>query len=187
MTDKRVDPARLFSFRPYLQMLVRMTWDSRLQAKLDPSDVVQETLLKAQRSIDQHRGATDAELAAWLRKILANELAQTRRAFHQAKRDVGRENAYDVTLEQSSLRLCGPPVGGEPSPSHQAEFNERALRLAQAVESLPEAQRDAIVLHYFQDLTLPEVAERCGKSTTAVAGLIHRGLKKLRSTVNHSI
>jgi len=186
MSDGPQGAARLEPFRPYLQMLVRMMWDGRLQAKLDPSDMVQETLLKAQQHLAQMRGSTDAELAAWLRKILANELAQTRRAFGRAKRDAAREYSYEDALDQSSLRLCGHPAGAEPSPSHQAEFNERALRLAEVVESLPPAQRDAIVFHYFQDLTLPEIAERTGKSTTAIAGLIHRGLKKLRASVDDS-
>ena len=73
--DKPVfDVGRLAPFRPYLQMLARMAWDERIQSKLDPSDIVQQTLLQAQRSISQFRGASDGELAAWLRRILANEL-----------------------------------------------------------------------------------------------------------------
>jgi RNA polymerase sigma-70 factor (ECF subfamily) len=182
--EQGFDVSRLAPFRPYLQMLARMAWDERLQSKLDPSDLVQQTLLQAQRKLDQFQGATEAELAAWLRRILANELAQARRTFRQEKRDVGRENSYEELVEQSSMRLAGLPAGEDMSPSEHAEFNERALRIAAAVESLPEAQREAVILHYFQDLTLPEIAARVQKSTTAVAGLVHRGLKALRSTLN---
>jgi RNA polymerase sigma-70 factor (ECF subfamily) len=82
-------------------------------------------------------------------------------------------------VEQSSLRLAGLP-GDDTSPSARAEFNERALQIARAVESLPDAQREAVILHYFQDLTVPQIAERIEKSTTAVAGLVHRGLQSLR-------
>ncbi|MBI3464651.1 MAG: sigma-70 family RNA polymerase sigma factor [Planctomycetes bacterium] len=181
------DVSRLAPFRPYLQMLARMAWDWRLGAKLDPSDIVQETLVEAQRKLSQFQGATDAELAAWLRRILANELAQARRTFRQEKRDLLRENSYEDLVEQSSMRLAGLPAGDDTSPSMRAEFNERALRIAAAVESLPEGQREAVVLHYFQDLTLPEIAERVQKSTTAVAGLVHRGLKTLRSTLSEDI
>jgi RNA polymerase sigma-70 factor (ECF subfamily) len=175
--------SRLAPFRPYLQMLARMAWDGRLGAKLDPSDVVQETLLQAQRNLNQFHGTTDADLAGWLRRILANELAQARRTFRQEKRDLSREHSYEALLDQSSMRLAGMPAGDDTSPSMRAEFNERALRIAAAVESLPEAQREAVILHYFQDLTLPEIAERVQKSTTAVAGLVHRGLKTLRATL----
>lgn len=184
---KGLDVSRLAPFRPYLQMLARMAWDDRLQAKLDPSDVVQQTLVQAQRNRDQFQGATDAELAAWLRRILANELAQTRRNYRQEKRDLARENSYDVLVEQSTMRLAGLPAGDDPSPSAQAEFNERALRIATAVESLSEGQREAVILHYFQDLTLPEVAARMGKSTTAVAGLVHRGVTTLRSVLSEEM
>jgi RNA polymerase sigma-70 factor (ECF subfamily) len=178
---------RLEPFRPYLQMLARMAWDRHLQAKLDPSDVVQETLLQAQRNFGQFRGVTDAELAAWLRRILANELAQTRRNFRQEKRDLAREKSIEAMVEQSSVRLNGLQADEDTSPSEQAEFNERALRIAAAVENLPQGQREAIILHYFQDLTLPEIAERLQKSTTAVAGLVHRGVKRLRSTLNEEL
>jgi RNA polymerase sigma-70 factor, ECF subfamily len=178
---------RLALFRPYLQMLARMAWDEQLQAKLDPSDVVQQTLFQAQRNFEQFRGVADAELAAWLRRILANELAQTKRTFHQEKRDLSREKSYEALLEQSSMRLAGLPAGEDTSPSEQAEFNERALRIAAAVEGLPEGQREALILHYFQDLTLPEIALRMEKSATAVAGLVHRGLKRLRSTVSEEL
>ena len=190
MSDEKeqgLDVSRLAPFRPYLQMLARMAWDDRLRPKLDPSDVVQQTLLQAQRKLDQFRGVTDAELAAWLRRILANELAQTRRTFRQEKRDVAREKSYEDLVEQSSMRLAGLLAGEDTSPSERAEFNERALQIAAAVESLPEAQREAVILHYFQDLTLPEIAERVQKSTTAVAGLVHRGLKTLRSALSEEI
>ena len=53
-------------FRSYLRLLARLHLESCLQGKLDPSDVVQETLLKAHEKIDQFRGGSDAELAGWL-------------------------------------------------------------------------------------------------------------------------
>jgi RNA polymerase sigma-70 factor (ECF subfamily) len=187
MVDEKAHDDRLARFRPYLQMLARMAWDRNLQAKVDPSDVVQQTLLQAQRNLDRLRGVTDAELAAWLRKILANELAQTRRTFRQEKRDLAREISYDALVEQSSVRLAGLAVEEDTSPSEHAEFNERALRVAAAVENLPEGQREAVTLHYFQDLTLPEIAQRMEKSTTAIAGLVHRGLTKLRATLSDEV
>jgi RNA polymerase sigma-70 factor (ECF subfamily) len=66
------------------------------------------------------------------------------------------------------------------SPSQQAARNEDLLRLADAVAQLPEAQREAVVLHHLQGCSLTETARRLGRTDAAVAGLLHRGLKRLR-------
>src|SRR5436309_9751289 len=92
-------------FRAYLCLLARMQLDPRLQAKLDPSDLVQQTLLQALQALDQFRGRSDAELAAWLRQILAHNLTKAARDLGRAKRDVARECSLEAALEQSSARL----------------------------------------------------------------------------------
>src|SRR5581483_90503 len=96
---QRADPPKgsLARFRPYLRLLAGLQLDSRLQAKLDPSDLVQETLLKAHENLGQFRGHTDAELAAWLRTILANSLAEAARRYGAAKRDPGREQSLEAS------------------------------------------------------------------------------------------
>ena len=73
-------------FRSYLRVLAKMQLDERLRSKLDPSDVVQQTLLQAHRALDDFRGGTDAEMAAWLRQILARNLAHSVRDFGRDKR-----------------------------------------------------------------------------------------------------
>lgn len=179
----RVDPAALEPYRDYLRLLARMSWDRRLQAKHDLSDLVQQTLLQAQQAREQFRGTTDAELAAWLRRILAGVLAHAARDLGRARRDAGRERSLEQLVERSSRRLDGLLAGKEPTPSRHAESNERARRIAAAVERLPEAQRDAIVQHFWRGRPMPEVAREMGRTPGSVAGLIHRGLKALRETL----
>jgi RNA polymerase sigma-70 factor (ECF subfamily) len=178
-----VDPERLERFRPYLQLLARMTWDRRLQPRLDASDLVQQTLLRAQQAREQFRGTTDAELAAWLRKILARELAHATRDHGRGKRDPGRECSLEQLIEESSRRLGDWVAGDDTGPSRRAESNERAQRVAVAVEGLAEAQRDAIVLHFWKGCSVEDVARQLDRSPAAVAGLIHRGLQKLRAAL----
>ena len=77
-------------FRSYLRLLARPHLDPQLQGKLDPSDLVQQTFLQAHQAWQQFRGTSQAELAAWLRQILARNLAHAARNLGRARRDFGR-------------------------------------------------------------------------------------------------
>jgi RNA polymerase sigma-70 factor (ECF subfamily) len=167
-------------FRAYLRLLARLHLDPRLRGKLDPSDVVQQTLLQAYQALGQFRGNEPGELAAWLRQILARNLAMAVRDFARGKRDVARERALEEALVASSSRLEAWLAAEQSSPSHRAERNEQALQLAAALEQLPEAQREALVLQHWQGWSLAQIGEHLGRSPEAVAGLIKRGLKQLR-------
>ena len=167
-------------YRSYLLMLARAELDPRLWGKLDASDVVQQTMLEAYQQQDRLRGRTEAERAAWLRQILAHNLADALRGFRRAKRDVAREHRLQEALDQSSTRLEAWLAAEQSSPSQQAMRSERLLRLAEALETLPEAQREAVELHYWQGWPLAQIGEHLGRSPAAVAGLLQRGLKKLR-------
>jgi RNA polymerase sigma-70 factor (ECF subfamily) len=181
MNAKASEPGReLDRFRSYLHLLARLHLDPSLFGKCDPSDMVQQTLLQAFQALDQFRGHTDAERAAWLRQILANNLANAKRDLGRAKRDFGRERSLEASLEQSSARLGEWLAANQSSPSQQAERNEDLLRLAEALAGLPEAQREALTLHHFQNWTLNEIGGHLGRSPAAVAGLIKRGLQQLR-------
>ena len=167
-------------YREYLVMLARLHLDPRLAGKLDPSDVVQQTLLDAHRKQDQLRGQTEAERAAWLRQILAHNLVDALRAFGRTKRDVSREHSLETALEQSSQRAGAWLAAEQSSPSQQAHRHEQAVRLADALAKLPEAQREALVLQNWHGWSLAEIGRHMDRSPAAVAGLIKRGLKQLR-------
>jgi RNA polymerase sigma-70 factor, ECF subfamily len=171
---------QLIRYRNYLRFLARLQLDPRLRGKLDPSDVVQQTLLEAVARQDQFRGETEAEYMAWLRRMLIHNLADALRAFRQAKRDIAREQSVEEALQNSSARLAASLADGGPDAAEQAERQERAVRLADALEQLPERQREALVCQHWHGWTVARIAEHLGCSNEAVAGLLKRGLKQLR-------
>src|SRR5262249_9170659 len=144
--------------------------------KLDASDVVQQTLLQAYQGLKQFRGETDADLAAWLRRILTNCLTDALRKHGRAAGDIALERA----VEESSARLEAGLASAQPSPSHHAMRQEQMLRLAEALGQLPEDQAEAVRLRHFEGRTLADIAEHLGRSETAAAGLIKRGMQALR-------
>lgn len=167
-------------FRPYLLMLARLQFDDVLQAKLDESDIVQQTLLEAHQSLRNFRGTSDQEMAGWLRQILARNLADELRKFRRGKRNVRLEESLHAVLNESTVRLERWLASEEGTPSEHAMANEQLLTLAAAVMKLPEDQRRAVELHHLQGYPAAAVAQRLGKSEVAVAGLLRRGLKRLR-------
>lgn len=164
--------------RDYLLLLARIQLDPGLRGVLDPSDVVQQTLLKAHAKWDQFRGRTEEELLAWLRTILAHHLADLARKH--GPRLQGRERSLEAALEESSLRLEQWLASDSTSASGRAIRHEQLLRLAEALAGLPEDQRAALVLKHLSDVPVSEIGRMMGKSPAAVASLLYRGLKTLR-------
>src|SRR5262245_38863613 len=130
------DPAALLEeHRAYLTLLARLYLRRHLQAKVGVSDVVQQTFLEAHRSLDHFQGLTGAAFAAWLRKILACQVARCVRDLHRDKRDANRERSLQAALDQSSQRLAAFLAAKDSSPSQRAQRNEWSVRVAAALET----------------------------------------------------
>lgn len=167
-------------------MLARLNLDDRLRGKLDPSDVVQQTMLEAHQAMHAFTGTTDAEMAAWLRQILTRNLCDEARRFRRAKRDVSQERWLETSIEASSRRINGWLAAEQTSPSQAAIRSDDVLRLAECLVRLPADQRRAIEQHYLGELPSAEISRQMGRSEVAVAGLLRRGLKRLRKLMCES-
>lgn len=174
-TDRPLD-----RYADYLHLLTRLQVSGPVRAKLDASDVVQTALLHAHANRDQFRGRTEGEWLAWLRTILANALAAELRKFTAEARDLKREQSIEADLDKSAARLEGMLAAGDSSPSERAMRGEELLALARAMARLLPDEQLAVELHHLKGQTVGEVAEALGKTKPAVAGLLHRGLKRLR-------
>lgn len=159
--------------RPYLRLLARRFLDGPLAQRLDASDVIQQTLLSAFRNFEKFDGEATAEFVAWLTRIHERNLHDVvRRHRLSRKRSVEHEERVE-----SDMPFVDPRAS---SPSRRLLRGEQAVRLAAALEELTNDQREAIRLRHLEGLSLADIAMRLGRSESAVAGLIHRGLASLR-------
>jgi len=183
-------PAReqLFDrYRHYLQVLARAQLGRHLRTKCDPSDIVQQTLLEAYRDFGEFQGCREAELLAWLRRILAHNLFNEARHFAAQQRDAAREVSLEqmqAGVDQSSLALGNCLAADGPSPSHAAAERETTVRLADALSRLPSDYQMVLLLRVFEELPAEEVAQRMERTAGAVRMLQMRALAALRDELN---
>jgi RNA polymerase sigma-70 factor (ECF subfamily) len=179
--DGRALGQLLEAYRSYLALLARLQIGRRLQSKVDPLDVVQETFLEATRTFGQFRGTTEGELIGWLRQMLASHLALVvRRFLGTRRRDVRLERELAEDLDRSSRVLDQGLQASSSSPSQQVIRREQAVLLADALERLPEAYREVIILRHLEGLSFPEVARRMGRTVDSAKNLWPRALVRLR-------
>jgi RNA polymerase sigma-70 factor (ECF subfamily) len=157
-----------------------------LRTRIEPSDVVQETLAEAVRDLPQFRGGSVPELARWLRRILERNLRDRARRESAACRDISRERSLDAEIDRSAARIEGwLAVAGLP-PDAQAEREEQLQRLATALAQLPDDQRTAVELKHLQSWPVAAVAEHLNRSEAAIAGLLRRALQRLRELLTEA-
>lgn len=169
-------PRAIEAYRDVLYLTAQLNVDRALQGKLDLSGVVQQTMWEAHQQIATFQGSTESELLAWLRRILTNNLMDEVRRI----RRVGHDVRLDVSIHQTSARLEAVLAAEHTPPESRAIKNEEWQRLTRSLMQLTVEQRQAVVAHYLQKSTLNEVATEMGKTREAVAGLIHRGVLRLR-------
>jgi RNA polymerase sigma-70 factor (ECF subfamily) len=174
----------LEQYRHYLYLLARARMGRLLQGRVDPSDLVQETFLVANRDFDAFRGTTEAELVGWLRKILVARLAdQIRRHVKAKARDLRLERRLADELDRSSQNLEKALPARHGSPSDHAVQRERAVLLAEALKELPTDYEEVIVLRHLEGLSFAEVARRMNRTVNSVEKLWVRALARLRRTL----
>lgn len=168
----------LESCRRYLLLVATQELDPDLRAKGGASDLVQETFFEAQRDFERFQGTSEAELLAWLRQILLNNIANFTRHYRAtSKRDVGREIALQADdSAQGGLDVAASNV----TPSSDAIEREQAAALQQALERLPAEYRQAVVLRYVEGLSFEAIGSKMDRSAEAARKLWSRAMSRLR-------
>jgi RNA polymerase sigma-70 factor, ECF subfamily len=171
----------LLRYEPWLRLLARLAIDSRFQSKFSSSDVVQQTLLEAWKGWPAFRGTTEAQRMAWLRQILAHQLARLARHYGGTqKRALHREVPLAQSLDETSRRLEGLLATPDDSPSRRMQREEQQTLLARVLDRLPDDYREVLVLRNLENLPHHEVALRMNRTEGAVRMLWVRALGRLR-------
>jgi len=165
----------LEAHRPWLKVLAFRFMQGGIAARVDESDLVQQTCLSVHKNFEQFQGQSPAEFVAWLKKIHEGNLQNAiREHVHAQKRAVDREHNHATETLAASTS----------SPSQRLLAGEQAVQLAAGLEKLVSDQREAIQLRYLEGFTLSEISEKMNRSQSSVVGLIQRGLKALRKQLH---
>jgi len=166
-------------WRKYLLLIANQDLEQDLQAKIAPSDIVQQSLIDVQEHVTDFRGSSEAEFQAWVRTILKNNVAAARRKYKSSQqRDLKREvGIHDSTGPKPSL------VDPQDSPGTSALQNERTKILEVAMKQIPDHYRQVIQLRNFDELTFVEIARRLGGTEDSVRKLWSRAILSLQKEI----
>jgi RNA polymerase sigma-70 factor, ECF subfamily len=175
-------------YRSYLALLARLQISRRLQSKIEAADVVQDVMLEAHRNFASFRGASEGEFVAWLRRMVADRLANLVRHYQGTRRrDIRLEREMAAAVEDSSRLLINALAASQSSPSERAARREQAVLLAEALDELPGDQREVLVLHHLEGYTFPEIARLMERTVDSIKGLWTRGLAGLRRILGDAL
>jgi RNA polymerase sigma-70 factor (ECF subfamily) len=184
-------PARqqlLARHRGRLRQMVALRIDRRMAARIDPSDVVQEALADAARSLSDYLKTRPLPFYPWLRQFAWERLLQLHRHHLQAqRRSVSREQLRicDVADESEAI-LAERLVNSGSSPSARLLAAELRDRVHTALEALEPRDREVLVLRYLEQLTTKEIAAVLGISEAAVKTRHRRALERLRRRLDEA-
>ncbi len=161
--------------RPWMRILADARMGSEVAARVDASDIVQQTCLSVFNRIQQFQGQEIAQFMAWVREIHTHNVQDVVRGHLVAQeRSVLREQPWE-DVDATLLAV----EGSNPS----FFLGDKAILLAKAMEQLPDAQRKATAMRYLEGLPVSRISELMNLTPDAVTSLIRRGLQQLRTQI----
>jgi RNA polymerase sigma-70 factor (ECF subfamily) len=160
--------------------MVKLRFDNRLSARVDPSDVVQDALLEAHKRIRAYAGDRKIPFYPWLRAIAWDKLIEMQRRHVTAERRSVRREASPLDLSGDSAMILVHRLAATTStPSDQLIRGEINARIQSAIDQLAPRDREIIVLRHLEELAFPEIAAVCGVTEAAVYSQYRRALERL--------
>jgi RNA polymerase sigma-70 factor, ECF subfamily len=170
-----------------LEQMIRLRMDRRLQGRIDPADVLQETFMEAVRRVGEFAREPTTSVYLWLRFLTCQKLVDlTRRHLGSKMRDAGQEiSIHRGSLPQaSSVSLAAQLLGHFTSPSHAVVRAETQLRVQEALNSMDPIDREVLALRHFELLSNGEVAQVLGLSKAAASNRYVRALKRMKEILS---
>lgn len=169
-----------------LALLAETRMGPALQKRVDPQDVAQDSLVKALESWEKFRGNPEhsRELAGWLRQIVVNEVVNCYRYHSSQGRDIKREMNLLSNPDTSCQGVDAYIACLDSGPQESVLRRERAEKLNEALDALPEDERVAVVSRYFNKMKIKEITKLLsgidpGMTEKMASDRVFRGLKKL--------
>ncbi|MEW4567165.1 sigma-70 family RNA polymerase sigma factor [Tautonia sp. JC769] len=166
-------------FRTMMLSIANDEVDQAVQVREAPSDIVQETIVEAQRDLDRFHGMTEREMKGWLRTVLKRNIQNLHLKYRTIKRDLNRERPMELQAQCNEPNLADPC----PSPSTVLDQRERLQGIDRALKTLPEHYRLVIELYYRKGLSFAEIGKFMVKSEGAVRQLHARSLHELSKRI----
>jgi len=184
--DRAAREQLLDRHRPLLLRVVAVRMDRRLAARVDPSDIVQETLARAARDLSDYLRSRRVPLSVWLRQIAWERLADMHRLHIRAqRRSVTREEPGGIPLpDGSAIQLAKRLLASGTSPSQRMIRDEEHEKLRAAVLALPERDREILVMRHLEQLDNTEIAAALQISEGTVRVRHVRALRRLRELLD---
>jgi RNA polymerase sigma-70 factor, ECF subfamily len=168
-------------YRNYIGLLIRLQGRAQLRKTKDSDELFREIGLEIHRRIRTFPGSSMREFLKWVRRVIGSIIANQVRLSRGARLpDVRLERALIDELDRSSRVLNRSFVLPRSTSSPRASRHEPAVILANALEKLPDAYREVIVLRHLEGIAFPEVALRMGRSEDSAKKVWLRALARLR-------
>lgn len=163
--------------RDYLVLMANREMLEGLRSKFSPSDIVQETCVRAFERFEQFQGQCEEEWLAWLRQILLRQIGTLRRRYVEAEiRNVRRE---------TELSAAGHMATDSDTPSRRATVKESVTRIERAMARLPGDYQLVLQLREWELLSFQEIGRQMGRSEEAARQLWYRALDRLSLEFMH--
>jgi RNA polymerase sigma-70 factor (ECF subfamily) len=179
--DQAARQQLLERYRGYLRRMVAVRLDRRLTARVDASDVVQETLVEAARRLDDYLRDRPIPFYGWLRQLAGERIVDTHRRHVTAQRRSVTLEHRDLDLPDASAdELIRRLFAADTSPSNHLMRQERHERLKGALASLQQRDREVLVMRHLEQLSTSEIAAMLEISEPAVKSRLLRALIRMR-------
>ncbi|MFM7833799.1 MAG: sigma-70 family RNA polymerase sigma factor [Planctomycetaceae bacterium] len=174
--------AHLFAAsQPRLERILRFRIDPRIRGRVESADVLQETWLTAARRLREYLQQPTVSPFVWLRQLVLQTLVDLHRHEFRQRRDAGREvhEGNASPLADTSLSMADILLAQLTSPSGRLVREEEIQQLQQALNALPELDREVLALRHFEQLSNLQTAEVLQLSITAASNRYVRAAARL--------